>query len=177
MVLKIFLVIAALIVAVLIFAATRPNSFQVERSITINASPERIFSLVNDLRAWERWAPEDRKDPAMKTTFSDPASGTGASSDWDSTGRGGKGRMQIVESISPSKVSVKVDFVRPFEAHNLNQLSLVPDGSQTRVTWSINASQLYAMKLMGIFMSMEGVFGTHIQSGLNNLKALAEKQP
>lgn len=176
MVLKILVVIALLIVVVLIFAATRPNSFQVQRSITINAAPDKIFPLVNDLKQWESWAPEDRKDPAMKTTYSGPASGAGAISEWDSTGRGGKGRMQIAESIPLSKVSVKVDFVRPFQAHNLNEFRLEPSGTSTKVTWSIQASQLYAMKVMGIFMSMQDVFGKHIEAGLNNLKVLTEKQ-
>ena len=186
MVLKIVIIAAVLIVAILIFAATRPDSFRVERTITINASPEKIFPMINDLHAWDSWAPDDRKDPTMKTSYGGPVSGRGAASEWDSKGRGGVGRMQILESVPSSRVAIMVDFVRPFEAHNLNEFKLQPDspGSQTprseaprtNVTWSIQASNLYAMKLLGVFFNIQREFGKHMDQGLANLKAMAEKQ-
>jgi len=151
MVLKIVVVVAALIVAVLIFAATRPNTFRVQRSIVINAPAEKIFQLINDLRAWDSWEPEDRKDPTMKKTFGGPESGTGATVEWDSKGQGGKGRLVINESVPPNQVAIKVDFIRPFEAHNINEFTLEPHAGGTKVTWSIQASNLYAMKLVGVF--------------------------
>ncbi len=181
MVLKILITAAILVIAILIFAATRPNTFRVERTVAIHASPEKIFAMINDLRAWESWAPDDRKDPTMKTSYSGPASGIGAASEWDSKGRGGVGRMQILESAPSSRVAVMVDFVRPFEAHNLNVFKLepFPGGTQppnTNVTWSIQASNLYAMKLVGVFFNIPREFGKHIDTGLNNMKAMAEKQ-
>ena len=175
MVLKIVVVVAALIVALLIFAATRPNTFRVQRSIVINAPAEKIFPLINDLHAWDSWEPQDRKDPTMKKTFSGPASGTGATAEWDSKGQGGKGRLAIIESVPNSRVAVKVDFVKPFEAHNLNEFGLEPGAGGTKVTWSIQASNLYAMKLVGVFFNIEREFGKHVEMGLGNLKFVAEK--
>ncbi|HEX9255583.1 MAG TPA: SRPBCC family protein [Candidatus Angelobacter sp.] len=172
---KILVLLAVLIVAILILAATRPNTFHVQGSIVINAPAEKIFPLINDLRAWERWEPEDRKDPTMKKTFSGPASGTGAATEWESTGQGGKGRLAITASVPDSRVAIKVDFVRPFEAHNLNEFRLEPDPGGTKVTWSIQASNLYAMKLVGVFFNIQHQFGKHVESGLNNLKSVAEK--
>jgi uncharacterized protein YndB with AHSA1/START domain len=180
MIMKILIVIVAVIAAILIFAATRPNSFHVERSITIHAPADKIFPLINNLQAWESWAPDDRKDPTTKTTYSGPASGVGAVSEWDGKGSGGKGRAQIRESVPARKVSVMVDFVRPFEAHNLNEFKLEPQpagpgGEATKVTWSIDASNLYAMKLVGVFFNIQREFGKHIDQGLGNLKSVAEK--
>ena len=174
MILKIIVLVAALIVAVLVFAATKPNTFRVERSIAINAPAGKIFALINDLRAWDSWEPEDRKDATMKKTFIGPASGTGAAAEWDSKGQGGKGRLLISESVPASRVAIKVDFVRPFEAHNLNEFVLEPDGGGTKVTWSIQASNLYAMKLVGVFFNIKREFEKHIETGLRNLKSEAE---
>jgi uncharacterized protein YndB with AHSA1/START domain len=175
MILKILIVVAALIVAILIFAATKPNTFHVQGSIVIHAPAEKIFPLIDDLRAWERWEPEDRKDATMKKTFSGPASGTGAAEEWDSTGQGGKGSMAITESVPNSRVAIKVDFVKPFEAHNLNEFRLEPEAGGTKVTWSIQASNLYAMKLVGVFFNVQRQFGKHVETGLSNLKSVAEK--
>ncbi|HXA86105.1 MAG TPA: SRPBCC family protein [Candidatus Dormibacteraeota bacterium] len=175
MILKTVVLVAALIVAVLIFAATKPNTFRIERSIAINAPPDKIFALIDDLRAWGSWEPEGRKDVTMKKTFIGPASGTGAAAEWDSKGPGGKGSLLISESVPASRVAIKVDFVRPFEAHNLNEFRLEPDAGGTRVTWSIQASNLYAMKLVGVFFNIQREFEKHVEAGLRNLKTVAER--
>lgn len=175
MILKVLIVLAVLIAAVLVFAATKPNTFRVQRSITINVPSEKIFPLINDLHAWDSWSPDDRKEAAAATRFSGPAGGAGAVAEWDAKGKAGKGRMEIAESLQSRKVAVRVDFVRPFEAHNLNTFELQPSDEGTTVTWSIQASNLYPMKVMGIFFNIQREFEKHVDSGLRNLKTLAEK--
>jgi uncharacterized protein YndB with AHSA1/START domain len=173
MFLRIVLIVAVVIAAVLVFAATRPNTFRVYRSLTINAPPERIFPLINDLHNWPRWAPQDRDDPTMKRTYSGAASGTDAVSDWAGKGSAGKGQMTIIDSTPLRRVVVKVDFVKPFVARNVNEFTLEP-GASTRITWTMQGSNLYFMKLLGIFVNMDRMMGKHFESGLQNLKRAAE---
>jgi uncharacterized protein YndB with AHSA1/START domain len=66
MFLKIALFVLVVIVTLLVIAATKPNSFQVERSITIQASPERVFSFINDLRSWEAWSGDNGGDGTVQ---------------------------------------------------------------------------------------------------------------
>jgi uncharacterized protein YndB with AHSA1/START domain len=172
--------IAAVLAYVVIFAATRPNTFRLERSVTIDAAPEKIFPLIDNFHNWSSWAPQDKEDPSMKRTYSGAASGAGAVSDWHSTGNAGSGRMSIIESMPPTRVLVKVDFVKPFAAHNLNEFILEPIselGPATKVTWSMQGSNLYVMKLMSAFVNMDRVMGKHFETGLNNLKKAAENRP
>ena len=173
MILKIAIIVVTIIAAVLIFAATRPNTIRVQRSITINAPAEKIFPLLNNFHDWNRWAPQDKEDPTMTRTYSGAANGKGAVSDWDSKGNAGKGRMTIIESSQPTHVVVQVDFVRPFAAHNVNEFILEP-GSSTQVTWTMQGSRLYIMKVMGIFVNMDRVMDKHFEAGLINLKNAAE---
>lgn len=173
MILKIAIAVVTIIALVLLFAATRPNTVRVQRSITIHASAEKIFPLLNDFHQWNRWAPQDKEDPTMTRTYSGAVNGQGAISDWNSKGTAGKGRMTIIESSAPDRVVVQVDFVRPFTAHNVNEFTLEP-GSSTRVTWTMQGSRLYIMKVMGIFVNMDRVMGKHFESGLANLKNAAE---
>jgi carbon monoxide dehydrogenase subunit G len=175
MILKALVVAAGLIAAVLIFAATRPNTFRVQRSIEINAPAEKIFALIDDFHNWSRWSPQDREDSTMSRTYSGPAHGVGAGSEWESAGKAGKGRMSIAESAPPTEILVKVDFVKPFEAHNVNEFTLQPAGAFTKVTWTMQGKNLYVMKIMGIFVSMDRVMGKHFEAGLDNLKIAAEK--
>jgi carbon monoxide dehydrogenase subunit G len=173
--LKVVIAITIVVAAILLFAASKPNTFRVKRSIQIHAPAEKVFALINDFRDWPQWAPQDREDSSMQRTYSGAASGVDAVSDWSSRGSAGRGRMTIVESIPAKKVSVKVDFIKPFEAHNLNEFALEPQGASTNVTWSMQGTNLYMMKVMGVFLNMDKVMGKHFEDGLANLKAAAEQ--
>jgi len=168
------LVVVLLIVGVLIFAVTRPDIVRIERSITINASPERIFPLINDFHNWSRWAPQDREDPGIRRTYAGSASGEGAISDWTGTGSTGSGRMLITKSVPSTNVAVTVDWVKPFAAHNLNEFTLEPHGATTRVIWSMQGTNVYVMKLMSVFTNTDRFMGKHFETGLANLKTAAE---
>ena len=135
----------------------------------------KVFSLIDDLHSWEAWSGDNEGDGRVQKIFSGPASGTGAMAEWHGSGRTGAAKMIITESVVPSKVSVKVDWIKPFEAHNLNEFTIHAQGSETKVVWNIQASNLYAMKVIGIFVNMESAFGKHMESGLNNLKSVSEK--
>ena len=45
-------VLVALVVALLVYAATKPDTFRVQRSASINAPPEKIFALIEDYHRW-----------------------------------------------------------------------------------------------------------------------------
>jgi len=176
---RIILIVAlgvlVVVAAILIWAASKPNTFRIERSVVIQAAPEKIFPLINDFRNWSEWAPQDREDRSIMRTFSGPPSGVGAVSDWTSSGKAGSGRMSITESVPPTKIEIAVDFVKPFAAHNVNTFTLEPEGDATKVTWRMQGANLYFMKVMSTFSSMDRMMGGHFERGLRDLKAAAER--
>lgn len=175
MIRKFAIAIAALIAAVLIFAATRPDSFRLERSIAIKAPPEKIFALLNDFHQWEAWSPWEKIDPAVKRTYSGAASGRGAAYAWSGNKEVGAGRMEIVEPQPSSRLLIKLDFSAPFEAHNMVEFTLLRQGDVTRVTQAMFGPSPYVSKLMGLVFSMDKMVGGKFEEGLANLQGLAEK--
>src|SRR4051812_39922986 len=87
-------VLLVVVVGILIYAATKPNDFRVERRLTIKASPERIYAQIADFKAWQAWSPYEKKDPDMKRTLSGAPSGKGAVYEWDGNKNVGAGRME-----------------------------------------------------------------------------------
>src|SRR4249920_2560253 len=112
---SIIAVVVAVIAGLLAFAATRPDTFLVQRTANIKASPDRIYAQITDFRKWETWSPYEKRDPAMKRQLAGAASGVGAVYEWDGNGEVGQGRMEIVEVKSPELVVIQLDFVRPLE--------------------------------------------------------------
>lgn len=170
----ILILLVVIIVAVLVAAALRPDTFEVTRSARIQASPERIFPLINDLHRYSTWSPFEKKDPAIKRTFSGPASGPGAIYDFDGNSQVGTGRLSITESVAPSRVTLTLDMEKPMEGHNVVEFILVPEGDGTRVTWTIRGPSPYISKLLGLFMNMDRMVGSEFEKGFANLKQVAE---
>ncbi len=171
----ILLVVLVVIAGILIYATTRPDSFSVHRAATIQAPPEKILPLIADFHNWGSWSPWEKLDPAMKKTYGGAPSGQGATYQWTGNSKVGEGRMEILSVAPPSKVAIKLDFLKPFEAHNIADFTLAPQGTGTLVTWEMHGPSPYVTKLMGVFMPMDNLIGSDFEEGLANLKAVAEK--
>jgi uncharacterized protein YndB with AHSA1/START domain len=169
------LVIVALVAGVLIFATTKPDTFSVQRSATIKAPPEKIFAVLNDFHRWTEWSPWEKLDPAMKRTLGGAPAGKGATYAWEGNSKAGAGRMEIVESAPASRVGIQLDFIKPFEGHNLTDFMLTPQGDATQVNWSMTGPTPFVSKLMQVFVDMDKMIGKDFEEGLANLKALTEK--
>ena len=164
-----------LIAALLGYAATRPDTFRVQRSKSIHAQPEEFFALINDFHRWSSWSPYEKRDPAMKRTYSGAEQGKGAIYEWEGNSEVGQGRMEITDTSDPSRVTIKLDFIKPFEGHNVAEFALAPQGGTTNVTWSMDGPTPYLGKLIGVFMNMDTMIGKDFETGLANLKTATEK--
>lgn len=176
MIKKIAIGIVVLIAAVMLFAALQPATFRVERSIDIKAPPEKVFAHVNAMHMWRGWSPWENVDPDMSRVFSGEMEGKGSAYGWKGNDKVGQGRMEIVDSVPPSKVVIKLDFVAPFEAHNMAEITFVPSQGGTHVTWAMYGPYPYVARLAGLFSSMDKMVGKDFETGLANLKAVVEKQ-
>ena len=172
---KIVLAVVAFVAVVLVYAAFRPDAMHIERSASVHAPADAIFPLINDFHSWTQWSPYEKKDPAMARTYSGAPSGRGAIYEWAGNSDVGRGRMEVTDSEEPSRIVIKLDFIEPFEGHNVATFTMTPDGANTRVTWAMDGPSPYVAKLMGIFVNMDTMIGADFEVGLNNLKAAAEK--
>ena len=168
-------VLAIAVAIILILAATKPDTLRVQRVTAVKAPPERIFPLINDFHQWGSWSPYERKDPAMKRSYSGAESGKGAVYGWEGNNSVGSGRMEILESAAPSKIVIKLDFFTPFEGHNTAEFTLLPQGDATYVTWLMHGPAPFMSKLMQVFMNLDKMIGKDFEVGLVNLKNLTEK--
>lgn len=169
------IIIVLAIAAVLIFAATKPDSFRVQRSITIKAPPEKVFAYLNDFHRWESWSPWEKVDPAVKRIYGGTQNGVGASYAWEGNSVVGQGRMAIIEAIPSSKLLLDIEFIKPFAARNKVEFSLAAEGENTVITQAMFGPSPYISKLMGLVFDMDKMVGDKYEQGLVSLKLLAEK--
>ncbi|WP_332854837.1 SRPBCC family protein [Duganella sp. S19_KUP01_CR8] len=171
---KIAMGVVILVLVVLGLAAMQPDSFRVQRTIAIKAPAEKILPLISDFHNWTSWSPWEKLDPAMKRTFSGAPKDQGAIYAWEGDDKVGAGRMEITGQ-APTKVDIKLDFLKPFESHCQTEFVLETKGELTTVSWTMSGPSDFMTKLMGLAVSMDTMIGKDFEAGLANMKAVAEK--
>jgi hypothetical protein len=173
-------IVAALIVVIAVFCvvvAMQPADFKITRSATMNASPDKIFEQVNDFHKWDAWSPWAKIDPAMKTTYSGPPSGTGAAYAWVGNDQVGEGNMAITASHPNEHIAIDLEFIRPFAAKNITEFTLKPEGDKTSVTWTMTGKNNFVAKAFNLVMNMDKLVGADFEKGLAQMKAITEAAP
>ena len=174
-VLIIVAVLALGIASVVAYAAiTQPDSFRVQRATTIDAPAEKLVGILTDLRRGAEWSPYEKKDPAMKKTFSGPASGPGATLAWDGNGDVGAGSLTVAD-VTPTKVTLNLAMTRPMNANNVVEYTFAPQGNATTMTWAMHGPMPLISKVICVFMNFDRMIGADMERGLKDLKALAER--
>lgn len=170
---KLFLSVLVVVIALLLWAAVRPDTYTVSRSALVQAPPERVFALLADFRQWPKWSPWAKLDPDMQQFFDGPARGPGAAYSWQGDDKVGKGRMTILRETPPHQLQIKLDFLEPYPTTSTSTFVLVPEGDATRVTWTVDGPAPYVLRLVGIFFDMEKAMGGDFERGLANLQQAA----
>ena len=155
-------------------AATQPDTFRVQRAMTIAAPPEKLVGILSDLKRGAEWSPYEKRDPAMKKTFSGPATGPGSKLEWDGNSDVGAGSLTVAE-VTPAKVTLNLAMSRPMNANNVVEYTFAPQGNATNMTWAMHGPMPLVSKVICVFMDFDKMIGTDMENGLKDLKALAER--
>lgn len=160
--------LAALMAGLVIVGIVLPGTVDVTRSVEIEAPPERVFPLLNDLSAWDSWTPW----AGIESRVDGPSAGQGARRVWDDP-RMGSGSLTITASVPPSTVAYAVvveDGAIRFEG----TLSVASRGNGSLVTWTERADLGWNPLLGWTALGMEESQGGQLEESLARLKEQAE---
>lgn len=169
--------IGVLALACLTFVALQPAQFEVVRSVTILAPPEKVFPHVNNLRNWSAWSPWAELDPDQKVEFEGPEEGYAAIMKWRGNSNVGRGGMAIIESKPSSSVKYRLDFAEPYESTSFASFDLAPSEDGTVVTWKMWGERGLIEKAMWLLMGVQGELEKQFNAGLQNLKRVVQSAP
>jgi uncharacterized protein YndB with AHSA1/START domain len=149
-------------------------TYTVERSATVNAEPERVYEEIVDFHRWPAWSPWEDLDPNLQRTYSGTAEGIGSVYEWSGNRKAGAGRMEITHADRPERVVIDLRFLKPFKSTSTTTFTLTPEAGGTRVTWTMTGNRTMAVRLMGVFTSMDKLVGRDFDKGLTRLRTVAE---
>ncbi len=171
------IIVLALAVATLAALASRkPDTFRMERKTVINADAAKIFAVLSDFHQSRSWSPWEPLDPNIKVTFSGAERGVGAIYNWDGNREVGTGRQEIIAIDPDRRVTIKINFMKPFKAQNTVEFTMLPANGGTEVSWAMFGPQPFMAKVVTLFMDCDKMMNDQFDKGLANLKAYVEKQ-
>ena len=171
-------ILTGLIVIVVLIAVVGlflPRHVVVKRSVTINRPPSLIYATVNSFALFPKWSPWQDLDPNMSQTTEGPREGVGAKLVWKGNDKVGSGTQVITATTPDQSVASDLDFGDMATAKSL--VTLAPDGSMTRATWTVDMDMGGNPIGHYVGLTMDGMLGKDFAAGLGKLKALVESMP
>ena len=169
-------VVLAAVLALVGFVATRPDTYKVERSLTVHAPPEVVFGQVVDFHKWEGWSPWAKLDPNMKTTHEGEAGAVGSSYLWQGNKKVGRGKMTLAEANPPGLLKIKLEFLEPFPSTSETVFTFKPVENGTNATWTMNGEHNFVGKAAALVMDMDKMIGADFEKGLAQLDTVASAE-
>ncbi len=146
--------------------------FNLEQSVIIKASPEKIHAYVSDLKQWPKWTPWQELEPGTIISLGNVTKGVGASQTWQSPR--GNGRLYITVS-SPFNGIAYDEFLGKNSNPYICAIEYkMLDSDSTRVTWRVHGE--VEMSLVGgyIAMAVKFMIRDMYRNGLLKLKIVVE---
>lgn len=146
-------------------------AYQVTRRIDIAKPLPEVKAYLQDFRNWPAWSPWLIQEPDATLTYKGSQGEVDSSYAWEGK-RIGTGSM-LLSDISDNKLSIKLQFVKPFKSKANVAFELQPLGdSSTKVTWKMDSSLPFFMFFMKSMMV--NMIGMDYARGLEMLKCQLE---
>ena len=172
---KILIVLVVVVVLFCVIGLLLPRHVVVKRSVSIDRPASLVYATVNSFVLFPKWSPWQDLDPNMTQTTEGPRDGVGAKLIWKGNDKVGSGTQLITASTPDQSVASDLDFGDMGAAKSL--VTLTPDGTATRATWTVDVDMGGNPIGHYIGLTMDGMLGKDFASGLGKLKTLVESMP
>ena len=108
------------------------ETFTVERRTRIGAAPATVYEHLVDFHRWPAWSPWEGLDPALERTYAGPDRGLGATYAWTGNRKAGAGSMEITEAVDAERVTIALEFLKPFRSSNTTVSGSTPTAMARR---------------------------------------------
>jgi len=168
-------IVAALVLAVMVYALTLPSDIAIERSINIKVPQTYAFDYLYDLKNWEEWTVWKEYDSTLVYSYEDKTQGKGAKQNWK-----GEHSEEATLFFTEIKAPVNIDFELAWNNGETSFSGFIKsieiDESTTKIEWVHYKDVGWNpfMKLLGSML--ENVMGPNFENSLKNLKKKLEHQ-
>lgn len=166
---------AGILALLLIITLFTKKGYDIHREITIDASRQKVFDYLKQLKNQDHFNKWVMTDPDMKREFKGTDGTVGFIYAWNGNKKAGEGEQEIKALEEGKKMETEIRFVRPFAAIAYAAFSTESvSGQQTKVTWSNASTMKYPLNIM--ISMVEKMLAKDMDTSLVNLKNILEEK-
>lgn len=169
------IVIGLIGIAIAALSAIGPAYTDVQRSISLRATPQQTFDFISDLNNFHQWFGLTELDSTLEYNISGNV-GEGQSYQWKGNERVGEGEIVIVKADPHRLIEMTMTYTAPWEAEGQYLFNLSPDNSITEVSWRFRAKNGYFNRIQLIFFKLEPMIGDDLDKRLGQLREVFNAQ-
>jgi hypothetical protein len=170
---RILIGLVAVIAGIFIVAATRPNTYTVERSLKMNATPEKIFPYLISFKKGLEWSAWEKTDKDVKRAFTGPESGMGAVYEFEGE-KSGHGKLSFKSIVPNELVKMDLTFYKPMQGSNDVTYSLKKEGDETVMKYHMTGPAPIIARIIWLFADMDKFMGDKFNQSMQSLKTIVE---
>lgn len=168
---RLALLVFCLTLAVVFVVQRQPDTFTIQRSALIPASPAAIFPLLADLHQWPRWSTWDQGDPKIQRSYQGPTAALGSTCSWVADPKaGGQGRMTLTAVTPDRAVDLDLQLFKPWKGALQMGFTLQPLPAGTVVTWTLRGKTGFGAKAFHLFLDVDKMVGAVFEPSLARIK-------
>ncbi len=172
---KILIVLAIAIGGILAVAVTRPNTYTVERSLKINAAPEKIFPYLISWKKGLEWSAWEKTDKDVVRKFTGSESGLDAVYEFEGE-KSGHGKLSFKSIVPNEQVKIDLMFYKPMQGSNDVTYSLKQEGNETVMKYQMTGPAPFTARIIWLFADMDKFMGDKFNESMQSLKAIVEEK-
>ena len=162
---KIAIVVLVVAILLLVVGYLLPRTYLICRSSFIEASADKIYASVIDLKSWPEWTPwNEEMDPTIQYTYS--GSGVGSVSRWTSDNIG-VGYLEVTSTEEGRGIVYELHFEGSAPADGVVQITQMKGGCE--VMWKMSGEGVPPIEPYFILM-MDWMIGKDFEQCLAGLK-------
>ncbi|MFI2744407.1 SRPBCC family protein [Zhouia sp. PK063] len=167
----VFILLLLIIIVISIYIAIQPDSYNVSRSKTMEASPHLISSYINNYKTWPEWSPWLKLEPDANLTYGEKTSGVDATYAWKGN-QVGEGEMKTTY-VAKDSIHQQIHFIQPFESSAEVYWTLERKNDSTTVVWGMKGNMNFMSKAYALFTGgMDKAIGKDFEAGLHTLDSV-----
>lgn len=169
-------VMAAIIVFVLVRAATISATYSINRETKVNRPSVEVFSYIKIIRNQEHFSKWAMQDPNQHITTSGIDGNVGFVYKWESDNKKVGQGEQTITAVTENAITSSVKFIKPFEGQIDGVMSAKPAGDgATQVIWVISGERNFTMRIFHVLFNIKSALGKDMEESLGNLKRVLEQ--
>lgn len=168
--------ISAVLICTALYNGNQLRIIEIEQRIAINATPEKVYSMISQLKNYPKWSPFLAQDPTQQYSVKGADGQVGAQYHWEGNKGDDLGYQEIASLVPNTRVGFLCVIQKPFKARPTFDYLIIPNANHVTVEQKFRLESGLVDAIFLWLFRVKPQMATTNQQGLALLKTACETE-